>query len=502
MKYQNPLGSIDRETAEIRVNHDVAKKIGEKFAQLYHQSCVTATHPTTYHPVIDPFMPRIGPWIQNEAGVMLDFVGDVATRIMGNHHPEIDKMINEALEFGIADFKGAGTDFYYQSGAKIPVTQDFAKQIVEVTEELFPSKKYKVFFVNTGAEATCNAVKMACYKKYLDLKRRLSEEDFKAMFAQLGIAPDDYLPEIYSDYPFFGMAFYGAFHGRTLGMLTHTKSKVYHKEGFPTVRWVRHAPYNDAKFDYASMIDKTPLETLIKEKRLAEVIYHQKKIPCDLFAYTIIEPVQGEGGYVIPEKSFLQKIYDITTASGGLFISDEVQAGMGRTGKFWAIANFGIEPDLISTAKALHVGATIARKDVAEKITPGKISTTWGGGELLRIIQGYAIVKAIREYRDPALNGRSVLENAVTQGEYFRKGLVAIQEKHPDKITGVRNLGLMVAMTASSKDTAGCIEERCFEKGLIVLGCGKQSIRLLPPLDVRKREIDIALKIIAEAVSS
>lgn len=500
MRYQNPLGTIDRETAEITVNTELAQKLGEKYAQIYHDSCVTTTHPVSYHPVFDPFLPRIGPWLQNEAGVMLDFIGDVATRVLGSHHPEVEKTISDALSYGIADFKGAGTDFYYQSAPNLPVTQDLAAQIIEVTEELF-SNKYKVFFVNTGAEATCNAAKISCYAKLLDLKSRLSDGDFVAIFDQLGIQADPDMSEVYSDYPFFGLACTGAFHGRTFGMLTHTKSKPYHKEGFPTLRWVRHVPYNDPDFNYEEIIDETPLSELIAQKRLAEVVFYHKKIPRDLFAYTIVEPVQGEGGYRVPEKSFIKRLEAMTKENGAYFITDEVQAGFARTGKFWGMANFDANPDMICSAKALHVGATIVRSDIADKIPPGKLSTTWGGGDLLRLIQGSAMIKVIREYRDPELKGRTISENVETQGEYFRSGLRAIQQEYPQVITNVRGIGLMNAVTIATPDMAECIEQRCFEKGLIILGCGKQSLRFLPPLDVRTREIDIALQVISDVIS-
>jgi 4-aminobutyrate aminotransferase len=206
-------------------------------------------------------------------------------------------------------------------------------------------------------------------------------------------------------------------------------------------------------------------------------------------AFVIIEPVLGEGGYDLPKPEFIQEVARLAGEHGIPLICDEIQTGLGRTGRWWASEHFGIRPDLITAAKALRVGAVLGRREMFPQ-EPLRISSTWGEGNAISSAIGYRTIEIIQE--------ENLLENARSMGEYFLEGLRDLQNRHP-ALFDARGLGLMLAFSVEREEWRNALLEKAFQRGLLLAGCGFESIRILPPLDVRKREIDLALEILEEA---
>jgi 4-aminobutyrate aminotransferase len=205
-------------------------------------------------------------------------------------------------------------------------------------------------------------------------------------------------------------------------------------------------------------------------------------------AFIIIEPIQGEGGYNVPSMEFMKEVDRLAKIHSIPLISDEIQAGMGRTGKWWAIEHFGIKPDIITVAKPLRVGATLGRTELFPQ-QEYRISSTWGEGNALSSAIGYRMIEIIEK--------ENLLDNATRMGNYFLDQLRSLQGKYPF-IHDVRGIGLMDAVEIDTRERRNSMIRKAFEKGLLLLGCGYKVIRFLPPLDVRKREIDMALNILEE----
>lgn len=311
--------------------------------------------------------------------------------------------------------------------------QDFAvKEHAELLRELLtitPKELNAAFLINSGAEAVENAIKI-CMRKKPKAK--------------------------------FGISFEKSFHGRTLGALSLTHTKETYKKNFFTIP-NKTLPYSE------EAIDK--LKLLLRNSNSENV------------AFIIIEPVQGEGGYNIASKKMIQDLRKITKENNIPLISDEVQSGMGRTGKWWAIHNFNINPDVISAAKALQVGAAIANKKMFPE--SGTISSTWGGGHLIDLALGKKIIQIIKRER--------LLNNINKQGKYLRKRLNEIS------LDNVRGLGLMNAFDLNNKDDKNNFIIECLKNGLVLLGCGNKSVRVIPPYNVKEEEIDEAVNIIEKS---
>jgi 4-aminobutyrate aminotransferase len=207
-------------------------------------------------------------------------------------------------------------------------------------------------------------------------------------------------------------------------------------------------------------------------------------------AYIIIEPVQGEGGYQIPSAVFMAEIGRVARQYHIPLIADEVQSGMGRTGRWWASEHFDIQPDIIVTGKALRVGATVGRAELFPK-EEMRLGSTWGEGNALSSAIGYTTIQVIQ--RD------GLLARATQMGEYLRQGLQGLQKRFAF-VEDVRGLGLMDAMELDTVERRGRVLHACLERGLLLLGCGFKAIRFLPPLDVTQRELDLALEILSEVL--
>ncbi|MFQ5969702.1 MAG: aminotransferase class III-fold pyridoxal phosphate-dependent enzyme [Nitrososphaerales archaeon] len=327
----------------------------------------------------------------------------------------------------LSALKIAGQDFYSEEHANL------AKGILSIVPENF-----KVFFINSGTEAVENAIKLA--------------------YRARG--------------PLIGISCYGAFHGRTLGALTFTYSKPVQKKNFPefAVKRIRFC----TKDEDPSIDD------------INKILQEQKDI-----AFIITEVVQGEGGYNIASKKFLENLYRVAKDYDIPLIIDEVQSGMGRTGEWWAWNHYGIRPDIMTTAKGLQVGATLfdMRFDPKEK---GTKSSTWGGGHRIDMAVGAKVIEVIK--RDKLLN------NAKKMGSLLLKRMSEFVGKHG--IIDVRGLGLMIAVEFESKERREKVLQESFKDGLILLPAGEKVMRVIPPLIITQKEIDEGIEILEKSLQS
>ena len=390
-----------------------------------------------------------------DGNMFLDFSSGISVLNVGHCHPRIVEAVkrqsDELMHF-------AGTDFYYDIQASL------AQRLSEVTPGTYEKK---TFFSNSGTESVEAAIKIA---RWSTRRSRM-------------------------------IAFIGAFHGRTMGSLSLTASKpVQQQRFFPGVPGVTHLPF---AYCYRCPYHlEYPSCDLWCAKTLEET-YFSTFIPPDEVAALFGEPVQGEGGYVVPPKEFYPTIHKIIKKHGILFADDEVQAGLGRTGRMWGIENWGIQPDIMSMSKSLGSGipiaATVFRKELDFGME-GSHSNTFGGN-LVGCAASLATLDVIKDER--------LVENSAKMGEYFRKRLAELQEKH-EIIGDIRGLGLMIAVefVRNRKTKEFAVKERddiinkAFKRGLILLGCGKSGVRLIPSLNVTKEQIDTATEIIDSSIGA
>lgn len=412
--------------------------------------------------VISPSYPRAMPLVVDHARGsevwdvdghrFLDFAAGIAVNSTGHSHPEIVRAIQEQAE----KFIHISSDFYHEKWIRLG----------ERLDEIAPFEEAAIsFMTNSGTEAIETAIKLARY--------HTGRSNF--------------------------IGFTGAFHGRTMGAVTFTASKpTYHRGFYPLMNGVVHAPYPNP---YRPVLERRPGEDYgetvvryIEEEILGHIL------PGDEVAAILVETIQGEGGYIIPPAGFFPALRRLCDKYEILLITDEVQSGMGRTGKWWAIEHFGVEPDIVTAAKGIAsgmpMGATIARKSVMTW-PRGAHGNTFGGNPLACAAALATIDLIEREY----------LENAAVVGQYAREALEKIAARHR-RIGDVRGLGLMIGVEfvtdRKSKLPDEGLRDRvvdlAFERGLILLGCGKSVIRIAPPLCITKEEIDEGLKIFEEAL--
>jgi 4-aminobutyrate aminotransferase len=385
-----------------------------------------------------------------DGNLFLDCTAGIAVVATGHCHPEVVAAIqNQAARL----IHMSGTDFYYEPQI------DLAQRLAELAPG--PGAK-RVFFTNSGAEALEAALKLT---RWHTGRTR-------------------------------AIAFLGAFHGRTYGAMSLSGSKLVHRRGFsPLVPDIHHVPYprgaecrTDPHFGRKSV--KAIEDTLFK--RVA---------PPDEVAAIFVEPVQGEGGYHVPPDDFLPALRDLCDKNGILLVADEVQSGMGRTGRLFAVEHWGVAPDVICLAKGIAsgmpLGAIIARDTVMDWPS-GSHASTFGGNPV-----SCAAALATLEQLE---NG--YIENAANRGQQLSQGLGKLQHKHA-RLGDVRGLGLMVAVDIISPDDRTAdpavrdrIVQLAFEQGLLLLGCGESAIRFCPPLCINAGQIDKALEIFANVLSS
>jgi 4-aminobutyrate aminotransferase len=384
----------------------------------------------------------------------LDFAAGIAVNSTGHCHPEVVKAIQEqAAEL----LHMSGTDFYYEHMLKL------AERLSAVAPMPGP---HRFYYGNSGAEAVECALKVARY--------HTGRQNI--------------------------ISFFGAFHGRTMGALSVTGSKPQQKRRFaPFVPGVHHIPYpytyrgcrGDAKEQEAFALGCARYI----EERLFKTI-----LPSEEVAAIILEPIQGEGGYVVAPDNFLREIRSICDRHGILLIADEVQSGAGRTGKWWAIEHSGVEPDIVCIAKGIAsgmpLGICMTRADIMNWV-PGSHASTFGGNPVC-IAAALATMDIIE---------REAMQNAADVGAKILERLRPWVKKHAN-VGDVRGRGLMIGVEIvkdqQSREAAGALRDRivelAFERGLLILGCGETSIRLCPPLVVNQHEADVALDILEECL--
>lgn len=363
-----------------------------------------------------------------DGNVFMDWASQIAVQPLGYNHPAMVETLSKYQ--GKGTFKLAGHDFFSEEHAEL------IEELIKIT----PEKLNAAFLINSGAEAVENAAKIA-YRKRPSAKTAVS--------------------------------FQGAFHGRTLGALSLTNSKYVQKKNYPEipVRRLQHFTSSEkgiSEFERVLKYDLSP----------------------ENIAFVIVECIQGEGGYRFAEKEFIKELRRITQENQIPLIIDEVQAGMGRTGKWWSFQHYDVEPDIMTSAKALQVGATIANKETFPTDS-GSISSTYGGGHLLDMAMGATIIKTIKKDK--------LLENCTKMGEYMLKRLKELEERY--KIVGnARGLGLMIAIDFPNSELRNKVVDLNFQKGLLTLGCGSNGLRIIPPYIINKEEIDEGIKVLETSI--
>jgi 4-aminobutyrate aminotransferase len=265
-----------------------------------------------------------------------------------------------------------------------------------------------------------------------------------------------------------------------MGAVSLTASKAkYHAGLTPLVSAVHHAPYGH----------ETDLAWF-------EEVLFDKLVPADEVAAIMVEPVQGEGGYIVPEAGFITGLRALCDRYGILLIADEIQSGAGRTGRMWAIEHFGVEPDILLSAKGLASGmplaAMVARAEIMEAWGKGAHGSTYGGNP----VACAAALSTIELLQD------GLIENAEARGRQGRAALEAIAAGHPELVVETRGLGLMLALELATPEQAEAVEYEAFTRGLLVLGCGHKSVRLSPPLIIDEATMASGLDVLAEAVAA
>ncbi|HHE72125.1 MAG TPA: acetyl ornithine aminotransferase family protein [Chloroflexi bacterium] len=383
----------------------------------------------------------------------LDFTSGVAVTSTGHCHPQVVAAIKMQAERFL---HMSGTDFYY------PVQIELAEYLSRIAPMSGP---VSVFFANSGAEAVEAAVKLAQFAS-----RR----------------------------PYF-IAFFGGFHGRTLGALAFTASKTVHREGFgPFAPPVIHVPYPDPYRPLLSGSARAEGAAVIRY--LEEVVFTHKAPPTEV-AGILIEPIQGEGGYIVPPAGFLRALRELCDRHGILLIVDEVQTGVGRTGYWFAVQHEEVEPDIVAVAKGIAsgmpLGVMLARRDLMQW-PKGAHASTFGGNP----------VSCAAALATLDLIEHGMMENARLQGELIQQRLNAMIPSHPS-IGLVRGRGLMIGVELvrdrESKRRApelrACLLDEAFRRGLLLLPAGRSAVRLVPPLNVSTDHVEEALALFDEALS-
>lgn len=388
----------------------------------------------------------------------LDFTAGIAVCSTGHCHPRVVAAIEQQAKKLI---HMSGTDFYYAPQGNL------ARKLAELAPG---TGDKRVFFTNSGAESVEAAFKLA---RYHSGRQHM-------------------------------IAFFGAFHGRTMGALSLTGSKMIQRRGFaPLIPQVTHIDYANcyrcSQRGECSIADggKCCLSTLNQLEDL-----FRRTVPPNEVAGIIVEPIQGEGGYIVPPPEFHRELKALAEKHGILYIVDEVQSGMGRTGKMFAMEHFGVVPDIICLAKGiasgLPLGAIIARADLMDW-GPGSHASTFGGNPI-SCVAALTTIELLEE---------SLMANARDVGGYLMQRLNELKDKHT-LIGDVRGLGLMVGVelvkNRETKEHASAerdaVVQACFRRGLLMLGCGSSTLRFCPPLVVTREEVDTAVKIIDEVLGT
>ena len=412
---------------------------------------------------ISPCMTRSYPFVMDhgqgslvwdiDGAQFIDFTAGIAVTATGHCHPEVVQAIKDQADKFI---HMSGTDFYYA------VQTELAEKI----NSLVPGSEPKqVFFTNSGTEAVEAAFKLARYSTGCSRM----------------------------------IAFIGAFHGRSMGALSLTASKYVHRAGFsPLVPGVTHVPYG---YCYRCAYNlEYPSCDVYCVKYIEDTLFKRLVSPEEVAAI-FVEPIQGEGGYVVPPPLYHQRLCELTDKYDILLVDDEIQAGMGRTGKMFAIEHWNVVPDIICIAKGIAsgmpLGAMVARK--RQMTWPSGAHANTFGGNPISCAAALATIRLIEG---------GYMQNAARMGERFMEQLKRMQAEHRS-MGDVRGLGLMIGVElVKDKDTKepavdlrDAVVQKCFEKRLLILGCGMSTARFMPALNITEDLVDEGLDIFAEALT-
>ena len=413
--------------------------------------------------VLSPSLPREyalvavkgnGVWLEDPDGnEFLDFTSGIAVCNTGHCHPEVVEAARVQLERLIHT---CGADFYH------PPMIELAEKLVELSPG---SESKRVFFANSGSEAVEAGFKLARWRSGRD----------KAV------------------------AFLGAFHGRTMGALALTASKTVQKKGFsPLVPGVKHVPYGHC---YRCAYNLTYPDCDMECVSYLDDVLFKSILPPEEVAVIVVEPLQGEGGYIVPPPEYHRRLKALAEKYDILYLVDEIQTGMGRTGKLFAIEHFDVVPDIMTVAKGIASGfplsALVAKAEVMSWIR-GTHGSTFGGNPV-SCAAALATLKVLQS---------GLIENATTRGRQLRDGLEVLQKKF-ECLGDIRGLGLMQAAELvkdretkePDKPLRDKMLERCFQKGLLLLSCGESTIRFCPPLIAGSQEIEVAVEIFEDVLA-
>jgi len=367
-----------------------------------------------------------------DGNLFLDFAAGIAVNSTGHAHPQVVAAIKEqAAEL----LHFSASDFY------LPIYAEVCQRLAGIAPIDGPAR---VYLGNSGAEAVEASIKLARFAT----KRP------------------------------YVVAFLGAFHGRTYGAISLTASKAKYHAGFgPMLPGVFHAPFGH-----------------VDDLRWFDEVLFDKLAPASEVAAIIVEPIQGEGGYIVPEDGFLQGLREICDRHGILLVADEIQSGAGRTGRMWAIEHWDVKPDILLTAKGIASGmplsAMIARKELLETWGAGAHGSTYGGNPVA-CAAGLATIDLLEG---------GLVANAAARGEQALAGLRPLADRFDGLVRDVRGKGLMLGVEFDTPEHAEEVQWASFERGLLVLECGRSSVRLSPALTVSEAEMATALRIFQDAV--
>jgi len=407
--------------------------------------------------ITSPSLPRAYPMTpQRGFGVVLadaddnlflDFNAGIAVNSTGHCHPRV---VAAVAEQAAQLLHYSASDFY------LPIYSRMCEAIAATAPMDGP---VRVFLTNSGAEAVEGAVKLARYAT-----------------GRANV-----------------ISFYGGFHGRTYGAVSLTASKAKYHAGFgPLLPGVYHAPY---AFSRRDPVTGERLHDPDETFDYLENVLFRYEVPPGEVAAIVVEPIQGEGGYILPPHEWLARLRELCDRYGILLVADEVQSGAGRTGKMWAVEHAGVQPDVLLAAKGiasgLPLGAFLARADIMEHWSAGAHGSTYGGSPV-PCAAGLATLEVIES--------ENLRGNATEQGEFLLAGLRELRAESGGLITDVRGVGLMIGVEFRTADAAEAVQRQAFERGLLVLECGESSIRISPALVITREQAQVGLRIFGQAV--
>jgi 4-aminobutyrate aminotransferase len=410
--------------------------------------------------VISPSYPRDYPFVMShgrgtevwdvDGNRFLDFASGIAVCATGHSHPQVVEAVKQAAE----KFLHISSDYWHENmvalGERLATVAPMGEPVMS-------------FFCQSGTESVEGAIKLA---RYVTGRPRF-------------------------------IGFLGGFHGRTMGSLSFTSSKYTQQKGFaPTMPGVTHVPYpNTYRSLFAGGDQGRAVLDYIR-------MLFERNVPPSEVAAILVEPIQGEGGYLVPPDGFLSGLREICNEHGILLIFDEVQSGVGRTGKMFACEHWGVRPDILTSAKGLGsglpIGAVIAKRTVMEKWRRGAHGNTYGGNPVT-CAAAIATVDLVKS---------GLADNAARIGQYFMARLGELQREFPC-IGEVRGKGLMIGMELIEDDAERTparrlcddVVTRAYHNGLILLTCGTSTVRFMPPLSVSEAEVDEALALLRQSLS-